>query len=231
MISVIIPTFDAAHDLPATLCALVPAAADGLVREVIVSDGGSQDETLIIAEAMGCGIVRADKGRGTQLAAGAAQARGPWLLFLHADTLPGPGWEQEVSTFIERADKQGDDRAACFTFALDGFGMKARLLEGMVALRCVVFALAYGDQGLLIRLSHYRRLGGFRQIPLMEDVDLVRRIGRRNLHILRTKAITSARRYENDGYVRRSLRNLSCLALYLLGASPEALTRRYHGQK
>ena len=231
MISVIIPTFNAAQDLPATLCTLVPAAADGLVREVIVSDGGSQDDTLAIADAMGCGIVHSNKGRGTQLAAGAAQARGPWLLFLHADTLPGPGWEQEVSAFIERADKQDDDRAACFTFALDSFGVKARLLEGMVALRCLVFALPYGDQGLLMRLGHYRRLGGFRHIPLMEDVDIVRRIGYRNLQILRTRAITSARRYETDGYVGRSLRNLSCLALYLLGASPEALMRRYQGQK
>lgn len=231
MISVVIPTLDAAASLAQTLTALVPAAADGLVREVIISDGGSRDETLAIADAMGCTIIDGESGRGTQLAAGAAPARGPWLLFLHADTVPGPGWEREVEAFIERADKEGRDRAACFSFALDGFGWKARLLEGMVALRCLVFALPYGDQGLLIPLSHYRRLGGYRKVALMEDVDMVRRIGRRHLTILRTRAITSARRYESEGYMRRSLRNLSCLVLYHLGAPPEALARRYYGRK
>lgn len=231
MISVVIPTLDAAGNLAETLSSLVPAAADGLVREVIVSDGGSRDETLAIADAMGCQILVGEAGRGGQLAAGAGRARGPWLLFLHADTVLLEGWEREVSAFIERVDRSEHDLAAAFAFALDSFAWQARLLEKLVALRCFLFALPYGDQGLLIKLNHYRRLGGFSALPLMEDVEFVRRLGRRDLRHLRSKALTSAARYEKDGYFRRSLRNLSCLALYALGAPVRNLARRYQGQE
>ena len=227
MISVIIPTLNAAKGLAPTLAALVPAAADGLVREVIISDGGSSDQTLEIADAMGCRIIRGSRGRGQQLIAGALEARGPWLLFLHADTALSSGFEREVSAFMEQVDMSGEEKAAAFAFALDSFAWQARFLEMMVALRCVVFRLPYGDQGLLIRQSHYRRLGGYRPFPLLEDVDLVRRIGARDLKILRASALTSANRFEKDGYFRRSLRNLLLLFQYLRGRSPDAIAASY----
>lgn len=230
MISVVIPTLNAADRLAPTLSCLVQAAADGLVRDVIVSDGGSRDDTLLIADAMGCTIVAGPAGRGTQLAAGAAIARGPWLLFLHADTVLIEGWERDVRTFIERAETGRRDLAATFTFALDSFAWQARLMEQIVSLRCLLFALPYGDQGLLIRQAHYRQIGGFRALPLMEDVDIIRRLGRRSLVQLRSKALTSAARYEGDGYFRRSLHNLSCLFLYMLGMPAEKLVRRYENR-
>src|SRR5919199_13336 len=187
MISVVIPTLDAEATLVASLAPLVSGVAEGLVREAVVADGGSTDATREIADAAGCRVVSAARGRGAQLAAGAAVARWPWLLFLHADTVLEEGWRREARSFIERADRQGGEAAASFAFALDDFGARARWLEAMVAARCKLLGLPYGDQGLLISRRLYDRLRGFRPLPLMEDVDLVRRIGRRRLTLLRTR--------------------------------------------
>ena len=226
MISVVIPTLNVEHHLARTLAALVPAALDGLVREVIVVDGGSDDGSLQVADDAGCTIVRAQRGRGTQLAAGAAVAKGEWLLFLHADTVLDEDWVEAAGRFICAAGHAGG-QAAAFRFALDADGILPRLLEGAVRLRCAILALPYGDQGLLIPRSLYDELGGFSPIPLMEDVDLVRRIGRRRLHMLQARATTSAERYRRDGIIRRTLRNLVCLSLYYAGVSPDRIVRLY----
>ena len=101
------------------------------------------------------------------------------------------------------------------------------LVETMVALRCFVFALPYGDQGLLISRNLYNRLGGFRPLPLMEDVDLVRRLNRREVVMLQSRAVTSGIRYRSEGYVARSLRNLSCMLLYFLRVPTRVLARLY----
>jgi rSAM/selenodomain-associated transferase 2 len=231
MISIVIPTLDAEHCLAATLAALVPAAVDGLVRQVIVADGGSADRTLAIADGAGADIVRCPRGRGQQLRQGAMRAKAPWLLFLHADTILGPGWEAEASAFIEAVDTgKRPGAAAAFRFALDDDGLAPRLLERLVALRSALAALPYGDQGLLISQRLYGEIGGFSPLPIMEDVDIVRRLGRRRVAILRSPAVTSAARYAKDGYMRRALRNQSCLALYLAGVSPEKIARRYMGK-
>jgi hypothetical protein len=129
---------------------------------------------------------------------------------------------------MERVDSgRRGQAAASFQFALDDDGLMPRLIESLVGFRCHVLALPYGDQGLLISRKLYRRLGGFRPLPLMEDVDLVRRIGRRRLRLLRSRAFTSAARYRRDGWVRRPARNLACLSLYYLGVPPAALARFY----
>jgi rSAM/selenodomain-associated transferase 2 len=229
MLTVVIPTLDVERPLVATLGALIPAAAAGVVSQVVVCDGGSRDRTLEIADELGCDIVSAPRGRGSQLVAGAGAARHPWLLFLHADTQLDEGWYREVATFIERIDAKGeaDRRAAVFGFALDDYGFSSRLLETIVRLRCALFALPYGDQGLLISRRNYDRLGGYKPIPLMEDVDLVCRIGRRNLTYLRARAVTSAERYRSDGYVRRMARNAGCLALFFLRVPPRLIVRLY----
>lgn len=137
-------------------------------------DGGSTDDTRIIADAAGTQLIEAPRGRGSQLEAGARQARGNWLLFLHADTVLEHGWTDEVEAFIERVESgRRHQAAAFFRFALDDDGFMTRAMEMLVALRCQVFALPYGDQGMLISRQLYQRLGGFRSLPLMEDVDLV----------------------------------------------------------
>lgn len=232
MITVVIPTLDAERGLPATLAALVGAAVDGLVREVIVADGGSRDATQQIAEEMGATVIQAPAGRGAQLAAGARHARMPWLLFLHGDTALEYGWEREASDFMRRVD-QGPDRlqAACFRFSLDDVGLAPRVLEGVVQLRSTLMSLPYGDQGLLIPRRLYDEVGGFRELPIMEDVDIVGRIGRRRLATLRSRALTSAFRYSRDGYFGRIARNQTCLALYFLGVSPERIARLYAGRR
>ena len=224
MISVVIPTLNAEAGLTPTLAALVPAALDGLVREVIVVDGGSGDRTLAIADEAGATVLACDAGRGPQMAAGADAARFPWLLFLHADTVLEPGWEREAAGFMEAVDRgERPPSAAAFRFALDDAGFRPRLLERLVAVRCALLRLPYGDQGLLLPRSLYADVGGFSLIALMEDVDIARRLGRRRIALLRARALTSALRYRRDGYLRRSLRNLFCLLLYFLGFRPETI--------
>ena len=228
MISVVIPTLNAQDGLAATLASLVPGAVEGLVGEVIIADGGSDDLTGEIAEAMGAVIVRAPRGRGSQLATGAQAAKNNWLFFLHADTTLESGWVQEIASFIERVD--GGARlpaAAAFRFALDDIGFTPRYLEAMVRLRCLVWRMPYGDQGLLIPAALYRAVGGYKDMPLMEDVDLIRRLDRAQRVMLRSRAITAATRYRRDGYIKRVGLNLFCLMLYFLKVPPERLRKIY----
>jgi rSAM/selenodomain-associated transferase 2 len=228
MISVVIPTLNAEATLGQTLAALVPAAVDGLIREVIVVDGGSSDRTAEIVDHAGANLVCGSGGRGHQLGAGAAQARFPWLLFLHADTTLAPGWERDASLFMERVDMGVQPlAAAAFRFALDDVGARPRVLERLVALRCAALRLPYGDQGLLIPKRLYDDVGGYRPLTLMEDVDLVQRLGRRRTVMLRSRAVTSAERFRREGYARRSARNLLCLTLYTLRVPAHVISRIY----
>jgi rSAM/selenodomain-associated transferase 2 len=228
MLSVIIPALNAERTLPRTLSALLPGMIDGVVREVILVDGGSTDDTITIAEAAGVDIVRSERGRGQQLIIGADRARHSWMLFLHADTALGDNWYEDARRFIQSANTiDPKPRAAAFKFALDDVGVRPRLLEYAVWLRCAVLRLPYGDQGLLISKEHYRRIGGYRELPLMEDVDLIRRLKAGELAFLESQALTSATRYQRDGYARRSFRNLSCLAMYYANVPLAVIERRY----
>jgi rSAM/selenodomain-associated transferase 2 len=224
-VSVIVPTLNAGEALPATLRALAPAIEAGLVGEVIIADGGSSDATRASAGEYGAHVVSAPRGRGVQLATGAAAANGDWLLFLHADTVLGDGWQSAVRGFIEAPGNEA--RAAVFRFGLDDPDPRARRIGRLARWRGRVLGLPYGDQGLLIARTHYARLGGFKPLPLMEDVDLVRRIGRKNIVELDADAVTSAARYRKGGWWLRPLRNLSILTLYFLGVPPNWLRRLY----
>ncbi len=218
-LSVIIPTLNAARYLPAAIAACVG------VREILVVDGGSHDGTPDIARRLGARLLATEAGRGNQLRAGASAASGAWLLFLHADTVLTGNWRGEVGEFM--VNPRNIARAAAFRFEVDDPSRQARRLERLVAWRIAVFGLPYGDQGLLLHRSLYDALGGFRPWPLMEDVELVRRIGRRRLTMFESAARTSADRWRRDGWKARSLRNLTCLALYFLGMSPRFLSRLY----
>ena len=211
-LSIVIPTLNAAAHLDRCLAAIRHTDAP---FEVVVVDGGSQDTTRDIAAAGGARVIASEPGRGRQLAAGATDTTGAWLLFLHADTVLQPVWVNEVQTFM--SDPRHADHAGYFTFALDDDAAWARRLERIVTWRSLVFALPYGDQGLLIRRDHYNRIGGFRSLPIMEDVDLLQRIARGALVALNSKATTSAERYRKDGYVMRPLRNILCQGLWRLG--------------
>lgn len=224
MISVVIPTLNAAASLHPALAALAPARTEGLVGEVLIADGGSTDATVTVARAEACRVIEAPRGRGSQLAAGAQAAAGEWLLFLHADTVLEPGWVSEAGRFI--AEPGAIELAAVFRFAVADESAAARRLERLVAWRGHTLALPYGDQGLLISRALYDRVGGFGNEPLMEDVAIVRRIGRARLRHLESRAFTSAKRYEH-GYLRRSARNLLCLALYFVGVPPRRILSLY----
>jgi glycosyltransferase involved in cell wall biosynthesis len=192
MISVVIPTLNSERLLPRCFDSLITAAVHGVVREVIVSDAGSTDGTLAIVDSAGARIVRAGKGRGSQFAEAAAIAKSDWLLFLHPETALEPGWEVEAESFMDQAVMERP-RAAVFRFALEDFGGQARRAEAKAALRTLLFALPYGDQGLLIPKRLYQKIGGYRALSDMEDADLVRRIGRRRLVGLRARAVNVAR--------------------------------------
>ena len=217
-ISAVIPTLEAARTLPATLAAL-----GGGVAEIIIADAGSRDGTSEIGQSRGARVITAPRGRGSQLAAGIAAARHDWLLLLHADTRLSPGWEQAANTLI--AEKP--HTAGYFRFTLDSENPRARRLERQVAWRCRTLALPYGDQALLISRTLLAEVGGMRPLPLMEDVDLIRRLGRHRLTLLDAAALTSATRWERDGWTRRSARNLLCLTLYFLGLPPHLIARLY----
>ena len=219
-VSALIPTLNTATSLPATL-----AAIHGDIAEIIIADGGSTDGTPEIARANGAHVITAPPGRGSQLRAAAAAATQPWLLALHADTRPGPGWQDAVAAFITRPEAA--PTAGYFRFALDDAAPEARRLEAMVAWRCRWLGLPYGDQGLLIRQDFYQALGGYEAIPLMEDVALIRRIGRKRLVALQAAFVTSSEKWRQQGWYARSARNLFCLSLWFAGVSPERIKPLY----
>lgn len=227
MISVVIPTLNAEARLGETLASLVSAAVDGLVREVIVADGGSTDRTLDIADGAGTEILKCEAGRGAQLRAGAARSRFPWLLFLDAGVTLDAGWGREAQLHIERVDS-GRRRmsAASFRFALDDEGASARMRETLAAVRSGLLKLPYGEQGLLIPRTLYDEVGGFRALPMLEDVDLVRRLGRRRVGSLNARAITGGED-RRDGRLARLARRQACLGLCVLGVPVETIANLF----
>jgi rSAM/selenodomain-associated transferase 2 len=231
---VILPALNAAASLADTFASLEPAIACGLVQRWVLADGGSGDATVRLARARGFDVVKSLPGRGVQLAAGARKAldsagEGDWLLFLHADTRLEPGWAKAAKAFM--AAHTGKDAAGYFRFALDDDSAPARRLERFVAWRCAAFGLPYGDQGLLIPARFYTELDGYKLMRLFEDVDIARRIGKRRLRPIPARAVTSAARFRQEGYLKRSAANLVLLARYFLGADPEKLARAYQRPK
>ncbi|MEM5516829.1 TIGR04283 family arsenosugar biosynthesis glycosyltransferase [Henriciella sp. AS95] len=223
-ISIIIPTLNAAADLPACLDALIPGLKAGLVRELIVSDGGSQDPTLAIAEGTGAEIVQSQPGRAKQLIAGAQKARGDWLLFLHADTVLSRDWPERVADHMR--DRAG--KAAVFTLAFRSDHPMAKHVSARANRRARWLGLPYGDQGLLLPRALYDEVGGYEDLPLMEDVRIIQAIGKQRFSILSAEARTSAAKYERDGWRKRSWHNASLITRYLLGVSPEKLAAKYN---
>lgn len=222
-VTVIIPTYNAAAFLAETLENL------DIHPTIIVSDGGSTDETIQIAQKYRAKLVISTKGRGTQLRAACDEIDDDWLLIVHADTRLDQQAKRALAAFI--ADPSNKERAGYFHFKLDSENRKARRLEKQVAWRCRTFALPYGDQGLVIHSQFLQVLGGFKPISLMEDVDLVWRIEKANgkaaLVPLDGYAVTSAEKFERDGYHWRSFRNLFCLFLFWIKVPPSLIARFY----
>jgi rSAM/selenodomain-associated transferase 2 len=220
LVSVIVPIL-ADRDAARRLLAQIPA---DLRLEVVVAEAGHEPGL----EELGRGrpdtkLIHTSTGRARQMNAGAGLARGDWLLFLHADSRLPEGW---LETFAASATPGAV--GGWFRFALDDPSWQARMIERGVALRVRLLRLPYGDQGLFARRRTFIEMGGYADIPLMEDVDFVRRLAAAGQVVEVPRAIaTSARRWKRDGWFLRSARNLGLLSLYFCGVSPARLARWY----
>ncbi len=221
-VSVIIPILNDTEDLQRAFTSI----GDHAGVEIIVVNGGphTPDIERIQHAAPRVGWMAALPGRGRQMNVGASNAKGVWLLFLHADTRLPAGWFEELQKISTDASVIGGS----FRFQLDSPSRWARAIEYGVAARVRWFQLPYGDQALFARRNVFVAIGGYRELPVMEDVDVVRRLRRAGrLRYSALPAVTSARRWESDGWVRRSAENLVLVLLFFLGVSPERLAQRY----
>jgi len=225
LITVVIPVLNDASALASLLPAL-PAADPAL--EFIVVDGSDASAPSLSAlreQHSGVRWMQAAPGRGAQMNYGAGHARGRWLVFLHSDTRLGVGWIDA----LRRLDEQPRIIGGSFRFALDSPARWARWIEWGVRIRVRLFDLAYEDQALFVRRTVFEELGGYRELPLMEDVDFIRRLRRHGrLEHADVPALTSARRWERDGWFRRTVANVLLVALFFGGYPPERLARHYH---
>lgn len=222
-LSIVIPTYLEEQRIGETLRRLKEELEPE--AEIVVSDCGSPDETAALARAAGARVVEGPRGRGTQIVTGAAAAKGDWLLFLHADTRPAEGWRKAAADFM--AEPANARRAAVFRFTLDDPGPQARRVERLTRWRGRRLGLPYGDQGLLISRAFYDEIGGHKPFPMMEDIDLMRRIGKHRVVELPVDAVTSAIRYQTGGWWLRPIWNVTLISLYFLGLSPRWVARLY----
>jgi uncharacterized protein len=222
-ISIIIPTLNEGPAIGRTLGAI----GRGSTLEIIVADGGSTDDTRTQAHFFDARIVHAPQGRGRQMNRGAAEARGKLLLFLHADTLLPLGFADHIRSALARPGVA----AGAFRLKIEP-GLKGlALIERLANFRSRMGQLPYGDQGLFLSANLFRETGGFPEIPMMEDVEFIRKLRRKGKIFLAPAAvITSARRWEKVGVWRNTLFNQIVLAAYFLGVNPEALARWYRSK-
>lgn len=223
-VSIVIPVLNAQDALPGCAASLMAGVEAGLIRELIVTDGGSMDATQAIAEEIGAHWVTGPASRGGQLRRGCAVAQGEWILVLHADTQLDATWVDDVSAHFLRAPAGA--RAGYFRLRFAGRGFGGAFVAGWANLRSRVFGLPYGDQGLLVSRALYDQVGGFPDQPLMEDVAIARAL-RGRLDALPSAAVTSPEKYLRQGWVRRGWRNLWTLLRYFAGVDPETLAQAY----
>ncbi|MCY4305340.1 MAG: TIGR04283 family arsenosugar biosynthesis glycosyltransferase [Aestuariivita sp.] len=223
-LSIVIPTLNSENYLCEVLNSLLEGVQIGLICEVIVSDGGSTDKTLEIADDAGAILLNGIASRGGQLKRGCGVVRGHWLLVLHADTTLESGWTASVIEHMNR--KKG---AAYFRIRFSKGGVMSSFVAGWANLRARIFSLPYGDQGLLIRTADYLKVGGFPDQVLMEDVEIMCRLHQEGvkLYALSHCAYTSSIRFERSGWFCQGFRNLRALVLYFAGVSPEKLLEKY----
>ena len=219
-ITVVIPTLNEARWVRG---AVESVAADAL--EVIVVDGGSSDATVAEAASAGARVIAGRPGRASQMQAGAGWALGDWLVFLHADTRLEAGWSDALRAL------EGAFVAGAFCFRLDSPKARYRLVEVAVRLRCAALGLPYGDQAIFVRRETFVGCGGFGDVPILEDVDLVRRVRRYGrLAFPSLHAVTSARRWEERGFLRTTFLNWLVVVLGSAGFPRERLVRLYGGR-
>lgn len=228
-LSVIIPTLNEATTLPTTLQRLrAEADRPGAVPlEVIVADGGSQDDTIAIAQIHGAKVVMAQGGRGQQMNQGAAIATGNILLFLHADTRLPEGFTTLLSATLEPPGVV----AAAFDLAIDDVAWGLRWVEWGVRLRSRWAQMPYGDQAIFLKAEVFHSLGGYADLPIMEDFELMGRLRRQGKIAIAPAAVaTSGRRWQKLGLWRTTWINQGMVLGFLLGRDPARLAQWYRRQ-
>ena len=220
MLSVIVPTFNEARSINRTLEQV--AGLRGRV-EVIVVDGGSTDATIEIVRRRRIKVLTAERGRGSQMHAGALVAQGNALLFLHADTQPPPDARERIMEALRDPETVGGNFTVCF----DGEGRAARFLTWLYP-QLRKLGLCYGDSAIFVRREVYNQIGGFQSFPIFEDLDLVRRLRKRGRIVhLSAVVITSSRRFEDRSFVATFTWWAILQTLYWLGVHPRTLNRLY----
>ena len=224
-LSVVIPCLNEAARLPLLLADLQRSAT---VPEILLADGGSSDATPEIADLTGAGLIRIHPaGRGRQLRVAADEAHGDWLLFLHADSRLSAQWSRVLTTLMQGSSASRS--AWYFDLRINPSTPARRLLEKGVNLRSRWLQRPYGDQGLMLHRSLYQRCGGFAELPLMEDLDLVERLSRiSDLRRIGLPLTTDGRRWQAEGVLRRSWRNACLRWRWRRGESAELLAERYY---
>ena len=219
-ISVVVPTLDEASSLAQTLIAARRSGAG----EIVVVDGGSRDATREVAAPLADAVVVAARGRAAQMNAGAAAARGDVLLFLHADTRLPDGFADAVAQALAPPDVVG----GFFAVELDAPGWRYRMIGRLISARSRRTGGATGDQAIFVRRDVFEALGGFASLPLMEDLELMRRLKRRGRLVALPQAVTtSARRWERRGVWRTVLLMWTLRLAFYAGVSPDTLARWY----
>ena len=221
-VSIVVPVLNEAEGITATLQALQPLRRDG--AELIVVDGGSTDATLVRCAGLADQLLSSARGRARQMNTGAQAATGTVLLFLHADTrLPDAALNQ-----VRRALASGERDWGRFDVAIEGRSRLFPLIAWMMNWRSRLTGIATGDQAMFVRCASFDAVGGFADQPLMEDIELSRRLRRRGRPAcLRARVVTSGRRWERDGVWRTVLLMWRLRLLYWLGVSPQRLAQAY----
>ncbi|MEH2322501.1 MAG: TIGR04283 family arsenosugar biosynthesis glycosyltransferase [Nostoc sp.] len=223
-ISIIIPTLNEAGNIKKAIATTQPNTN----IEVIVVDGGSSDDTVAIAQSLGVKVISSSPGRAVQMNTGAVAATGKILLFLHADTCLPTGFDDMVRTALQ----QPGTVAGAFKLRIDASLLSLRWVEWGINVRSHFYQMPYGDQAIFLTKAVYQQIGGFPQLPIMEDFELMRRLKRiGRIIIIPTPVITSARRWLQKGVFKTTLLNQIVIIAYLLGVSPERICRWYRREK
>ena len=224
-LSIVIPTLNEALHLPLLLSDLNVWPND---FELIIVDGGSIDLTISIAQMQGVDVIKSPKkNRGYQLKTGASNARGDWLLFLHADSRLRIGWVRSLSQIIQ--NKKSKNFAWYFDFKIKKDNLEYRFLEIAVALRSLFLQHPYGDQGLLIHKDLYYKTGGYSSLKIMEDIDLITRITKKTkLKRIRESIYTDDRKWTNSNIIKRAIKNYKLRKKWRQGYDIDNLSKEYN---
>ncbi len=223
-ISIIIPTLNESENIKATLV----STQSSTNVEVIVVDGGSEDNTVDIAESLGVKVIAGYKNRARQMNAGAMNATGDILLFLHADTLLPANFDAMIRTALQ----QPSTVAGAFALRINAPDIGLRLVELGVKYRSKLFKMPYGDQAIFITKDKFKDIGGFPELAIMEDFEFIRNLkDLGKITFIPVPVITSPRRWLKKGILQTTLINQFVIIAYFLGISPERIRSWYRGEK